>query len=375
MRRVLFISNIPSPYRMDYFNSLGNLCELTVCFERDSAKNRENSWLSNGAKTFKKIILSGFKIGDDQALCLGVIEIIKNGHFDVVILGVYSSPTSIVAIEYLRHKNIPCVFSFDGAFLYPESSIKASLKRHLLQGALAYLSPGIKCDEYIKNYCSNSARIIRYPFTSLNVADILAMPKNADEKRKIRKELGVTEDVVVLSVGQFIHRKGMDTLIHATKNFCGNVGVLIVGGVPTEEYHVLISNESITNVHFVGFKSKDELRKYYSAADVFVLATREDIWGLVINEAMAYGLPVITTDRCQAGLELVRDGYNGYIVKPEETEQLSSVVNELIINPDMRCIFGARSLEIIREYTIERMARSNMSSIDELLEGGESICE
>ena len=57
----------------------------------------------------------------------------------------------------------------------------------------------------------------------------------------------------------------------------------------------------LTNVHFVGFKTKEQLEDYYRAADLFVLPTREDIWGLVVAEAMAYGLGVITTNRCNAG--------------------------------------------------------------------------
>ena len=59
------------------------------------------------------------------------------------------------------------------------------------------------------------------------------------------------------------------------------------------------------------------------AADAFVLPTREDIWGLVINEAMAYGLPVVTTDRCNAGLELIKNNVNGYVVHVDDKGELA----------------------------------------------------
>ena len=86
-----------------------------------------------------------------------------------------------------------------------------------------------------------------------------------------------------------------------------------------------------------------------------MLPTREDIWGLVINEAMAYGLPVITTDRCVAGLELVEEGRNGYIV-PVEDEQVLADKMRAALASDMEAM-GKASLEKIRPYTLENMAR------------------
>ena len=79
---------------------------------------------------------------------------------------------------------------------------------------------------------------------------------------------------------------------------------------------------NLNNVHFIDFKNKDTLKEYYHVADVFVLPTREDIWGLVINEALAYGLPVITTDKCMAGLEMIENGKNGYIIPVNDVKKI-----------------------------------------------------
>ena len=86
-----------------------------------------------------------------------------------------------------------------------------------------------------------------------------------------------------------------------------------------------------------------------------MLPTREDIWGLVINEAMAYALPVITTDRCVAGLELVRSGTDGYIVPVEDAPALAEKM-DVVLSGAMEAM-GASALERIRSYTIENMAR------------------
>ena len=86
-----------------------------------------------------------------------------------------------------------------------------------------------------------------------------------------------------------------------------------------------------------------------------VLPTREDIWGLVINEAMAQGLPVVTTNRCLAGLTLVENGENGYIVPVEDIEATKTAI-EKVFEGDNASEFGKKSLEEIKNYTIERMA-------------------
>ena len=118
------------------------------------------------------------------------------------------------------------------------------------------------------------------------------------------------------------------------------------------------------HVHFLGFQKKERLAEFYKAADLFVLPTREDIWGLVINEAMAYGLPVITTDRCVAGLELVEDGVNGYIVPVEDAQTLAEKIHA-VLQSDLEKM-GQASLDKIRPYTLENMAKVHA----EILENG-----
>lgn len=81
---------------------------------------------------------------------------------------------------------------------------------------------------------------------------------------------------------------------------------------------------NLTQIHFEGFKTKEELAMYFKAADIFVHPTREDIWGLVINESMAYGLPVITTNKCVAGMELITN--KECLIDTDNSEQLKSIM-------------------------------------------------
>jgi len=99
------------------------------------------------------------------------------------------------------------------------------------------------------------------------------------------------------------------------------------------------------------------LKEYYKLADIFVLPTREDIWGLVINEAMAYGLPIVTTNKCNAGLELVKNGINGYIVQVGNVEELRCAIIDSLLRSDE---MGYSALKAIQSYTIENMVKDHV---------------
>ena len=165
----------------------------------------------------------------------------------------------------------------------------------------------------------------------------------------------IKDENVVISIGRFVPIKGFDLLIQAAPYFNKNTGIYIIGGNPTDEYMNLIKESSIKNVHFIDFLSKNELKLYFKCADLFILPTREDIWGLVINEAMAYGLPVITTDNCVAGLELVEDNKNGYIIPVNSVNKIYEKANYILNNKNLRYEMSKNNLNKIKNYTIENM--------------------
>ena len=91
-----------------------------------------------------------------------------------------------------------------------------------------------------------------------------------------------------------------------------------------------------------------------------VLPTREDIWGLVVNEAMAAGTPVITTNKCIAGVELIEDGKTGYIVLVEDEVALAYRIKEILENTDQTLMMRNNCLKKIRKYTFESMVQRHI---------------
>lgn len=365
--RVLFQTNIPSPYRVEFFNALGKMCDLTVLYERDSAYNRNNRWKAVHNENIKIIFLKGIKISTDSSLCLEVYKWLKKGLFDIFVVGGYSTPTGVLMIETLKLKKIPFIINADGGLIKKESNFKYFIKRHLISSANYWLSTGFITNNFLKHYGANVNNIYEYPFTSISEKDILKLPIDKIQKKIFREKLGISEENIILSVGQFIYRKGYDILLKTCEMLPKNYGIYIVGGVPTEEYLRMKEKMGLSNVHFVSFKTKKCLAKYYLAADLFVLPTREDIWGLVINEAMAYALPVITTNKCVAGLEMINDDENGFIVDVENKKMLAQKILDVLENHNLLGEMGKNNLKKINNYTIENMALEHMKIFENIM--------
>lgn len=364
MKKVLFLTNVPSPYRVDFFNEFGRFCDLTVLFEKKTSDERDESWKKYRFENFRGIFLDGKSISADSAFCPSVIKYIRDKTFDHIICSNFSTLTGLLAIWYMKTHSIFYFLECDGGFAKNGKGMREAIKRHLIRGARGYFSTCDDCDQYYLTYGATRDRLIRYPFTSLRSSDILKHPVILAEKKEIRKKLGITEEKMILAVGQFIYRKGFDILLKAVANMSGDIGVYFVGGNPSEEYIQLKENLSLKSVHFIGFKGKADLAEYYKAADIFVLPTREDIWGLVVQEAMAYGLPVISTDRCAAAKTVITNEENGFIVPGENVECLAEKILDVLNDPRKQCRFANKSLEIIQEYTIERMSASHIDALD-----------
>lgn len=404
--KILWLTFIPSPYRLSFFEELGKECELTVLFERENSKIRKSHWDHFRFKGYKGFILKGITIGGYDRLCLDVLPYLST-HYDVIVISNPTSPTGILAAAVLKGKNIPYYVESDGAFpTGKKTGMKYFLKKYVMSSAKKCFSTGKTHDEYYAECGVDVRNIVRYPFTSLSEMDIWTAESSHEEDNKpaeslpesnrerikayndeqetafsfhvwaqareqarnnARKLLGIDEDVVLLYVGQFVHRKGIDILIEAAKRIDlenMRLGVYLVGDENPIDFNREVANEKII-IHTEGFKDKKSLSHYYVAADIFVLPTREDIWGLVLNEAMAYSLPVVSSDRCGAAMELIKDEKNGYLFHSEDVEGLARILKCLVtMSKTDRSQMGFYSSQLIKYYTVENMAKIHMNIIE-----------
>lgn len=359
--RVLYLTNIPAPYRVNFFNELGKLCELTVLFETQYSKERDKKWISDIARNYKAIFMKGIRYGVAESICPEVFKYLSPKKYDVIVVGMYSSPTGMLAIEYMRLRKIKFIINTDGGIIKKDTPVVHKFKQHFIGSASAWLSTGDMATDYLCHYGAKREKVYKYPFTSVSYDDIVSANSFCkSDKSLIKKQLGIPEEKVILTVGRFSYEngygKGYDTLLRVAEQDNTGAGIYIVGDKPTDEFQKWKEEKRLTNVHYVDFKTKNVLAMYYASADLFVLLSKMDVWELVINEAMTYSLPIIATDRCGAGVELVKNGENGFVIKVGDDKILAEKINYILSSSERTKIFGHNSLEIILNYTIENMA-------------------
>ena len=360
MKRVLFITNYASPYRVCFYDELAKYMDVTVLFSDriEDKKHRSADWFISGEGRFKAIQLEkrAASMGG-RDLCLDVTKWLKESWDAIVVCG-YAYPTVVLAMAYMRLHRIPFYMEVDGGLIRETSGPKYWFKRLLVSRANAWISSGNHTTDYLVHYGAKREKVYHYPFTSLWQREIPDDVPSAEEKQVLRQKLGMTEEKIALYVGRFDPKKGMDDLLQVSPELESGIGVYFVGGEPTQAHLAFCEEKDLRNVHFVGFKKKDALEEYYKAADLLVLPTKSDVWGLVINEAMAQGLGVVTTDKCVAGVELVENSVNGYIVPVDDNAALTEAVNR-VFREDYSAM-GKASLEKIRPYSIENMAKAHV---------------
>ena len=301
MKKVLVLSSFPAPYRVAVFKGLSNYYNLDVFFGDDKDQNRNKEYFE------KKILL-----------------IIMSYRF-LVIIKYLKSVDFVLAYDWAQRyalkvefkcilKGVPYIINCDGAFIEEgkglASSVKSIIKRFFIQKARLCLSSGKYASRYFEYYGASKENIKEHNFSSLFKKDLLKFPISQNEKILLRQNLKLNKSKMVLAVGQFIKRKGFDIMLSAWKDFDDEFQLVIIGGGEEKNKYIeLINNNYLNNVFLIDFLSKEKIKEYYLAADVFVLPTREDIWGLVVIEALAVGVPVISTNKCIAALELIKNGY------------------------------------------------------------------
>jgi glycosyltransferase involved in cell wall biosynthesis len=349
---ILIISRIITPYRLAWFEELGKTNKLTVLYTRDNDLYNQQPWKWQNPINFNLFKLKSLKLLNKE-ISFQVFKYLQKNN-QIVLFDGYAPLTNVVGIIYLIIGKKKYYVNIDGLLQQRKNLFKKNIKKFLLKNAYILCSSNYTKKQLLALGLKEKKCHI-HNFTSLTKSEILTTPLTRIEKNNIRKKLGIHENTMMLSVGQIIHRKGYDILLKAVSKIDAQVGIYIIGGKATKSLIRFQNKYKLNNIHFIDFVDKNNLNYYYSAADFFVLPTRYDIWGLVINEAMAKGLPIITTNRCGAGIELIKEGVNGYIVKAEDVKMLREKIIKLIDKKSCLEKMGKASLESICNYTIENM--------------------
>jgi len=178
-----------------------------------------------------------------------------------------------------------------------------------------------------------------------------------------------------LSVGRFSEEKNIFFMLDVFKKAVGSNqgwGLILVGNGPQKaDIESYIQKNNITNIFLAGFKQKEDIPQFFAISDVLVLPSISEPWGLVVNEAMAAGLPVLLSKKCGCYPDIVCDGINGFSFDPYDKDALYIQMKEIVEGKYDLGKMGAASLKIIKDYTPERAASIVMETIKFVLKRSE----
>ncbi|WP_121820753.1 glycosyltransferase family 4 protein [Halostella salina] len=365
---VAILYSIPSPYQENLFELVGNREGINLHVYYCKERPADRDWnIDSGEYSYES--LPGVTI-HSQYLNPSIVRRVADKQPDVVIVGGYSHPTMQLGIVTARTLGLPVILwseSHDRDWSNREGGVSTKLKNRLLplliKQCSGFLVPGGLQRQYLERRGAATNSIFRGTH-ACNVEQFYVAARQS-ERAETHDRYGITEDIVLTFVGRLIEEKGLSELIDAAASVStehGDVGFVIAGsGSYEDELRRRCETHGLTNVYFPGFVHREQLPPLYGASDVFVFPSRGDPWGVVVNEAMACELPVITTDAVGAGYDLVNDGVNGAIVPPNDADALAEAITEVVTSDyvDM----GRRSSQIIEKWTHEHAADSVVDAV------------
>ena len=300
-----------------------------------------------------------------------IIRELRKGKYDAILVYGWNSFTNWLAFFTAFIYQTP-VF-LHGENPLNQERVRNRFKKYLKRAILGWLFTRVSALPYIgeenrkfyKQYGVPDAKLFFTPYAVDNERFMAESYRLASRKSEFKRELGITSSQpVILFVGKFIDKKRPLDLLKAYEKLITDnrqpttkqPALVFVGdGELRPKLEEYTKKCWLENVHFVGFKNQTELPKYYTLADVFVLPSGTgETWGLVVNEAMCFGLPVVVSDVVGCGSDLVHRNENGFIFRLGNIDELAVCIRKLVESRDRVESFGKRSKEIIARYSHEK---------------------
>jgi glycosyltransferase involved in cell wall biosynthesis len=303
-----------------------------------------------------------------------VTKLIGSGKYRLVHLAGWGPPEMLVALAFARLRGIPTAVELDTHAVPQPPRLKRAAKAMLMPLLFHlpshFLPGGQNQKKYLQTYGVDERRI-RIAQMTVDVARISRYigGQGADERRKVRKRLGLAADAFVfIYVGRLEPHKGVRDLLQAFENISADQPVqLAIVGDGTLKETVLQAERDVPGVRALGRLADDALLDAYFAADVAVLPSHFEPWGLVVNESMAAGLPVVVSDRVGCAADLIHSGETGLIFPAGHVEGLKNAMLRLMSDRPLRERMSINARRLISGWTLENEARIITSTWDALI--------
>jgi glycosyltransferase involved in cell wall biosynthesis len=345
--RVALLTEIPAPYRIPLFNALAERVDLAVLYLRERNPERPYGLHADEVR-FRHRVLPGLDVtvaGRWIVLNAGVSWALRG--LDAVVLGGWNQPAFWEAMAWCGVRGVPTVAWVESTGRDRRTGRLEPVKRRMLRSIARFVVPGAASREYLHDLGIADERIDDAP--------------NAVDARVITSGTRTRGDGPprLLAVGRLAHEKGIDVLLRAADGL--SVEIVLAGTGPQEAELREVAGPNTT---FLGHVDRDALPALYADADVLVMPSRSDPWGMVLNEAALAGLPLVSTTAAGAAHELIEHGVNGFRVPPDAVDALREALRRLVDDGTYRQDAGVRSREIVALFTPEAWAEAVSAAVE-----------
>ena len=380
-RRTVILTEIIAPYRIPVFNALAGRAgvDLHVIFLAETDHALRQWHIYTDEIRFSYEVLPSWRLRAGKRSLLvnrGLWSALDAANPQTILCGGYNYPASWEALWWARRHKVRFV-------LWTESNQRDKrsggatlewLKRYYVSSCNAFVVPGKSSFAYLRTLGASEQAI----FTAPNAVDNTFFATQAEKVKRqpaaFREKFGLPWRFL-LFVGRLVPEKGVFDLIQAYAKLesvvRSEVGLVFAGDGASKE--ALSERAKLIEpgmIFFPGFAQREDLAGFYALAEAFILPTHSDPWGLVVNEAMACGLPIVVTNVAGCAADLVEDGWNGYVVPPADPSRLSAAIRSLLCQPERTQQMRARSSERIQAYSPQACAHGMAAAV--LAPGAES---
>lgn len=377
--KILLIHNILwSHYKAVIFNAFNELCqkhgdEFLVIQIAESEGNRQGLGPSDHALhryPYRLLFEGNFESSGAVRRCIRLCREIYRYRPGIVVLLGYSDISSWCALVISSLMNIPRIIAFDSTAMdRPRVWYSELVKKIFVNSCNGAFGYGSKSKEYLMQLGMPASNVFIH-CQAVHNEEIAAVHANTTPHRDKRiSDLGAKQRNFIY-VGRLSEEKNIRRLLAAFSKLkasdpaAAEWGLILVGDGPLRQ---TLEKDRISDIVFTGGKLWREVPEYFALADVFILPSSSEPWGLVVNEAMVCGLPVIVSDRCGAAYDLVVSGENGFVFDPYNENELLDRMRYFIANQGSIRKMGECSERIIAQYTPENAASRMYGGIQSVL--------
>lgn len=361
MLRVALVHDIVAPYRISLFSQLAgsNEIELTVVFSAETSSTRQ--WKVERELPFPWIIVPSFELewGMKERhtwfIPRGLAARLQDLRPDVLVVGGYGTPSSLAAIAWAARRSVPIVL-WSETHRERRSGLLRALKgigvKKVVASCAAFVVPGQMARDYLASL-------------GASIHDIFVSPNTIDTDLFTPKPDRNVERNRIFIPGQLIERKGWIQVLEALRGVEADPPLeLVIAGVgPLERTIQEGLAELRVNARFLGHVKYADLPALYCDCNALLFPTQEDIWGFVLQEGAACGLPLIASEAAGATRELMQDGSNGWVVTPDAEGILSGLRSFLDADAERRSRMAHASRNAAERLSVEAATSAFVDAI------------